>query len=125
MKRLVILLGAFLLVANVAVSQTLPNPTGAEWTCSADHSSISSYEIGWFLAGATAPVSTTDLGKPIPTAANLCTSAINVMPLAFAEYSAKVRCKVAGAPVIYSEWSDPSNLFQRVPGKPGGVVVKK
>ena len=123
MKRIVLILAVLVLVSAPVVAQTLPNPTGTEWTCSADHSAVTSYEIGWFLAGAASLVSTVDLGKP--TGPTQCAAAINVMPLAFAEYTAKVRAKVAGTPIIYSEWSDPSNLFQRVPGKPGGVVVKK
>lgn len=102
--------------------QTLPNPTGAEFTASPDHATITSYEIGWFLGGATSPVSTVDLGKPTPNASNVCTVVINVMPLPFNEYTAKVRAK---AGTVYSEWSDPSNPFQRVPGRPGGPVVKK
>ena len=123
MKILTFVVVVVLLAASPSFAQSLPNPTGAEWTCSADHTAVTSYEIGWFLAAAASPVSTVDLGKP--TGPTLCTAAINVMPLAFAEYSAKVRAKVAGTPAVYSEWSDPSNLFQRVPGKPGTVVVKK
>jgi len=123
MKRIVLILAVLVLVSAPVVAQTLPNPTGAEWTCSADHAAVTSYDIGWFLAGATSPVSTVDLGKP--TGPTLCTAVINVQPLAFAEYTAKVRAKITGTPTLYSEWSDPSNLFQRVPGKPGGVVVKK
>jgi hypothetical protein len=121
MKRVLLVL-AMLALASPALCQTLPNPTGAEWTASVDHSTISAYEIGWFLGAATSPVSTVDVGKPTPNASNVCSVTINVMPLPFGEYVARVRAK---AGTVYSEWSDPSNLFQRVPGKPGGPVVKK
>lgn len=127
MKRLIVvtLLFALLGIASTALGQSLPNPTGAEFTPSPDHAVISSYEIGWFLGAATSPVSTVDIGKPVPTAANLCIVGINVMPLAFGEYTAKVRAKIAGTPIVYSEWSEASNPFQRVPGRPGGPVIKK
>jgi hypothetical protein len=108
--------------ASPVFAQALPNPTGATFTASPDHAAISSYEIAWFFVGGTDPVSTTDLGKPTPDALNTCTVVINVMPLAFNEYVAKVRAK---AGTVASEWSLPSNTFQRVPGKPGGPTVKK
>jgi hypothetical protein len=121
---MIILVLAFILAvsATPAFAQALPNPTGATFTASPDHASISSYEIAWFLVGAVDPVSTTDLGKPTPDALNVCTVVINVMPLAFNEYVAKIRAK---AGTVASEWSDASNRFQRVPGKPGGPTVKK
>jgi hypothetical protein len=118
-----------LLVAHAAFAQSVPNPTKANWTASPDHPTITSYEIGWFLGAATQPVTTVDLGKPTPDTVPTCSSpapcieaAINVMPLGFNEYTAKVRAK---AGTMYSEWSDPSNPFARVPGPPGGPVVKK
>lgn len=107
--------------ASATEAQVLPNPTRAEFIASLDHAVISSYEIGWFLNGATSPVSVTSIGKPAPDASNLCSTPINVMPLPFNEYTAKIRA-IAGT--MFSEWSDSSNPFQRVPGKPGKPAVK-
>jgi hypothetical protein len=118
------------LLAAAAFAQSVPNPRLINFTASPDHQSITVYEVGWFLSGATSPVGTTDLGKPAPDTVPTCSSpvpcveaSINVMPLPFAEYTAKVRAR---AGTLYSEWSLPSNPFVRVPGSPGGVpVVKK
>lgn len=118
---LVVLVFTLLGFAAVASAQTVKNPTRAEFTASADHAVITSYEIGWFLGAAVDPVSTVDLGKPTPDATNLCTTAINVMPLPFNEYTAKMRAK---AGTVYSDWSLASNPFQRVPGPPSKPVVK-
>ena len=125
MKKAILVFFVFLLLgltASVARAQTVINPTGVEFTASLDHSAISSYEIGWFLGAEIDPVSMLDIGKPAPDASNLCKVAINVMPPPFNQYTAKIRAK-AGA--VYGEWSDPSNLFFRAPGKPGGVTIKK
>lgn len=112
---------ALVMGVSPALAQTVRNPTKVEFTPSPDHAQVTSYEIGWFLGAATDPVSTVDLAKPIPDAANLCTAVINVMPLPFNEYTAKIRAK---AGTVASEWSLASNPFQRVPGPPAKPVVK-
>ena len=124
MKRIALFVALFACIAVAASAQTpIPNPRSAEFTPSPDHAAITSYEIGWFLGAAADPVSTVDIGKPTPNASNICTAAINVMPLAFGDtYTAQIRAK---AGTIYSEWSLPSNPFSRIPGQPGGPVVKK
>ena len=55
-------------------AQTVTDPRYVEFTASADHFALTSgsqpmvsgYQMGWYLSGATAPVSVTDLGKPDP-----------------------------------------------------------
>lgn len=124
MKRIALVFAVFALiglVASAAGAQTIANPTAVEFTPSADHAQIDTYEVGWFLAGATSPVSTTDIGKPTPNASNICRATINVMPLAFNSYTAKARAK---AGTVYSDWSDPSDIFLRQPGKPGKPAPK-
>jgi len=64
----------FCLVPVVVQAQSLPNPGRAEFTASADHTAITSYEIGWFLGAAVAPVSTVDVGKPTPDTVTGCAS---------------------------------------------------
>ena len=111
-----------LLVASTVFAQTLKNPSGAEFTASADHAQLTKYIIGFFLAGATDPVQTADLGKPTPDALNVIKVTINVMPLTFgASYTAKVKA-IAGT--AESVWSDASNPFDRAPGPPSKPVVK-
>jgi hypothetical protein len=117
----VLLLGV-LLLASPATAQTIRNPSAATFTASPDHAQISSYTIGYFLPGATDPVQTADLGKPTPDATQTCSVTLNVMPLTFgAAYVAKVKA-VAGT--VASDWSTPSNPFDRVPGPPSKPVVK-
>jgi hypothetical protein len=124
MKRLIVVALVFALLgcASVALAQTpIPNPTAIEFTPSPDHAQIDVYEVGWFLVGAASPVSVSDIGKPAPNASNICRATINVMPLAFNSYIAKARAK---AGTVYSDWSDPSDVFLRQPGKPGKPVPK-
>jgi hypothetical protein len=115
-------LAAFLAVPSAGLAQVpIPNPTGAEWDPSVDHAQISSYELGYYLAGATDPVQTVDLGKPDPGPDGKCRAAINVRPLGFAVYTARIKAK---AGPVASEWSDPSNPFARVPEPARNLVVK-
>lgn len=128
MTRILPLLLAVLAIAAPATAQTnVTNPTRAEFTASLDHAAITSYEIAWF-SGAAQVGAVVDLGKPTPDANQLCTATIQVMPLTFATYTAKVRAKVVtglvGAP-IYSEWSAASNAFDRAPGNSGTPIIKK
>jgi hypothetical protein len=93
------------------------------FTASADHALVTAYVLGYFAPGATQPTQEVDLGKPTPDATQTITVAINIHPLSFgAAYVAKVKA-VAGA--LVSDWSDPSNAFDRVPGKTGVPVVQK
>jgi hypothetical protein len=111
-----------LLIASVASAQTIRNPSVATFTASLDHAQVTSYTIGYFLPGATDPVQEADLGKPTPDATQTCMVVLNTMPLGFAPgYVAKVR---AWAGSVASDWSTPSNPFDRVPGPPSKPVVK-
>jgi len=124
MKRLLIvaLVVAGVLAAGPVAAQTIRNPSVATFTASPDHAQIDSYQIGFFLPGAADPVQTANLGKPTPDAAQTCTVTLNTQPLTFgAAYTAKVKA-VAGA--VASDWSEASNPFDRVPGKPSKPVVK-
>lgn len=129
MRQLVMAGLGLIVMASMASAQPVPNPTRLHFTASLDHQAVTTYEVGWFLAGATDAVSTVDLGKPAPDTVTGCASpapcieaAVNVMPLPFAEYTAKVRAR---AGTLASDWSVASNPFVRVPGAPGGPVVKK
>jgi hypothetical protein len=81
------------------------------------------YEIGYFLAGAAEPVQIASLGSfAAVTYPGVATAPIDVKPLAFSGYTAKVRLTVSG---MTSEWSAPSNPFGRVPLPPGNVNVER
>jgi hypothetical protein len=118
-----VLVAACLVLSPVVVhGQTIKNPSVATFTASADHASVTSYTIGYFLPGATDPVQTANLGKPTPDATQTCTVTLNTQPLTFgANYTAKVKA-IAGT--AESVWSEASNPFDRVPGPPSKPVVK-
>lgn len=99
------------------------NPDLVQFTPSDDHAQIEKYILGWFSdANTLTPISEVDLGKPTPDTNNLCSTKINSRPLPFKlNYYARVRA-VAGT--FSSDWSDPSNPFDRKPGKSGTPIIK-
>jgi hypothetical protein len=122
MRRLLVLAALLTLWAAVASAQNVRNPSVAQWTASLDHAQVTSYVIAFYLPGATDPVQEVDLGKPTPDATQTCAANINTMPLTFGVgYTAKLKAVAAGAA---SDWSLPSNAFDRVPGPPSKAVVK-
>ena len=122
LARLFVWTLALLCVAAVAVeAQTVRNPTQVVWTPSADHASVTSYQMGFFLAGATDPVQSADLGKPTPNAQNECVATLPSYPIG-TTYMAKLRA-FAGA--VSSDWSAESNPFYRAPAPiPAAPVVR-
>ena len=134
MKRVLFVL-ALLALATPALAQTKPvNPTSVEWTDPNDYATVTSWQVGFFVSGATTPVQTpVDLGKPALVTTGCTVSpclkaSINTQPVPFGmNYVARIRTvvTVSGAP-LYSEWSDEGTtaFFERRPGKPGGTVVK-
>ena len=128
MKK-ILLTGLFLLVAGVAFAQKPVNPREVQFNDPNDYVLMTGWEIAFFLPGATEPVQgPQSIGKP-PVTSTGCVlvspciiGAINTQPIPFGlNYTAKVR-GIAGE--FVSEWSDPSGPFDRIPGKPGGTVVK-
>lgn len=120
-----VLVGAFLVLSPVLVhGQTKPpNPRTLEFTPSVDHASATSYRLGYFLPGATEPVQVVDIGKPTPDAQNVCRATINTQPLGFGlDYTGKLKTIISAG--VESEWSEPSNPFDRVPGAPGRPAIK-
>lgn len=110
-----------LALAAVAAAQTpVRNPTTVQFTASADHATLTRYEIGWF-AGGVDPVQVGDLGKPTPDGNNLVSHALPSYPLG-TTYTAKVR---AYAGTVAGDWSADSNPFYRTPLPPAGQVVIK
>jgi len=109
------ILGLLLLLPTLAAAQTVTNPTRAEYSPSADHSIVTRYEIGYFLApDAPTPFFTSDLGKP--TCSPICQNILPAKP-AFGPFWAKVRAygTQQGGGEIASVWSEPSNPFVLLP----------
>jgi len=78
---------------SVVAAQNPVNPTGFEFT-SPDHPIVTSYDLGFFLLGAAQPVSTIDIGKPVPRPDGVIAGPLNARPLALGSYELKVRAKV-------------------------------
>lgn len=120
-----LIVGLFLAAPAVAAAQTVPsikNPRLVEFTVSPDHAVIDSYELGFFMPGAALPFTIVNIGKPAPDATGTASAPINVQPFTFAaDYTAKLRAVVGTAT---SDWSAPSNPFDRVPGAPSKLVAK-
>jgi hypothetical protein len=122
MKRFLLALLAVLLCSAPVQAQTpVPNPTSVAFTASADHSTLTGYRIGYFVAGATSPIQEADLPLGTPDGTQTVTAVINSRPLGYGVYVAKVRA-VAGT--MLSEWSPDSNPFSRVPLPPSSLVVR-
>jgi hypothetical protein len=122
MKQWCLCLTLVLLMPAMVSAQTVKNPTGATFTASLDHALITSYTIGYFLAGATAPVQEAGLGKPVPDGTQTCTVVLDTRPLGFGAYTARVK---ALAGTVASDWSAASNAFDRSPLPPASAPVVK
>ena len=109
-----------LLCAAPAWAQNVKNPTRAIFKCSADHDMHTGHEID-VINESGAVLQTLTFGTAAPDANGDVTLAINVQPVSFGAYTAKVRA-TAGA--WKSESSEPSNVWERVPGKPGKPVTQ-
>lgn len=110
------------MLAAVLMQQPAPvkNPTRVEFTCQ-DHDRDDNHEMDIIRTSDGVVIQTIQLGDPAPDANGVIRANVNVQPIAFGEYTARVRA-VAG--VIRSDNSTDSNLFQRSPGTPAGVVVR-
>jgi hypothetical protein len=105
-----------LLVSTSAMAQTAPvkNPTLVVFRCSSDHDLHTGHEMD-IVATNGQVIQTLSLGTATPDAAGDVRLPINVQPIAFGVYTARVRA-VAGAAKSFD--SDPSNVWERAPGRP-------
>lgn len=136
MKRVLFVVVA-LLCAVPVMAQTKPvNPRTLEVNPDvADYPNITRLEVGYFLPGATQPVSApVSIGKP-PITSTGCTApvvdpcvrvTVNTMVLPFgADYVAKVwAVAVVNSVDNFSPWSPASNPFDRRPAPATGVAIK-
>jgi hypothetical protein len=115
------MLGELLMLAALVQTREVPkNPTEVIFTC-ADHDRDDQHELDIIRSSDGTVLQTILLGDPPADAAGLITAAINVQPIAFGTYTAVARAVAGG---VKSENSDPSNAWERVPGKPGTVRVQ-
>lgn len=126
MKHLIAALAVlFVFVAPAyTAAQTTPNvinPGTLSFIVSEDHALLNGYTAGFFLPGAEAPFMTVDIGKPVPDANGLAITPINTRPVKF-DVNITVRL-MSVAEGASSEWSEPSNPFDRKPGPPTKPIV--
>jgi hypothetical protein len=114
---------ALLVCAVPASAQTLVNPSTLIFTVSPDHAQVTRYVVGYFLPGATAPVTQNDLPPGTPNAQQEVSNPILLAGMPFASgIFAKVKA-VAGT--MESPWSEASNAFDRAPLPPGVPSVRR
>lgn len=136
MKRLALTLLCLLLAAPVC-AQAVLNPTKIAWQVSANHSDtlpdgssmVLRYEVRFYAPTATAPTSTSNLGKPTPNASNIAevdlTTHLVALPIdPSIQFVARI---VALGPTGTSDESPSSNPFVKAgkPGAPANVVVSR
>lgn len=78
------------------------NPFEIEFDPSTDHAIVTSYEVGFFFAGATNPVSTEDVGKPALVTGKVVAQLAS-KPTSLGQYEMKVRSRGTGGAV--SAWA--------------------
>lgn len=131
MKR--ILLAALMLMVPVLASAQTPlrNPGEVYFTPSDDHAILDSYVVGVFTSTTSmTSILEFNIGKPAPAADTFCHSIIYnevIKPLTWkADYIVRVKSvgKDANGNLVSGDWSDPSNPFDRAPGKPPKVGAK-
>lgn len=127
---------AFVLLGvwQIAQAQPIQNPSTLEFQASPDHNvvdlsvpNVSSYELEFYLAGATAPVQRPSIGKPTPDASGKITVNLNTVarPILLAgTYTVKAVAIGAGGGVSKSPDSSPFILAPRTPAPPGTPIPK-
>ena len=100
------------------------NPTKVEFDCP-DHAVDTGHEMDIINAAGTV-LQTLSLGDPAMVAGKVV-APINVQPIAFGAYTAKVRVVVqpASGPPVKSEDSGPSNVWERTAMQPVSVTLTR
>jgi hypothetical protein len=108
------------LTAAMLQAGTVKNPRTVEFTCQ-DHDRDDQHELDIIRVADGAVIQTLQLGDPAVDTDGKVRTVINVQPIAFGEYKARVRAVVG---TLKSDDSADSNTFERVPGAPSGATVK-
>jgi hypothetical protein len=120
MSRLVLCVLFLLIPMSVWGQTVVRNPRSVTFTCP-DHAQDDNHEIDIVRASDGVVVQTITGGDPPADAEGMVTIALNVQPVAFGTYTVRVRAVAAG---IKSDASDSSDVWERAPGKPTGLIVK-
>ena len=104
-----------------STAQTPRNPTTAVWDESSDHATIDTYAMDIVRRIDDVVLRTLDLGLGTLVAGATRTATFNVMPIEFGTYYCVLRAVGAG---IESDNSDPSNDWDRAPGRPSSATVQ-
>lgn len=120
MRGIFSVVACVLLAAVAASAQTVQNPRRVIFTASEDHDQLTAYEIDIVRVSDGVVMQTISAGLPAPDGNGDVTVGLNVQPIAFGTYVVRVRA-VAGT--NKSVDSEPSNLWERVPGPPGKPSV--
>ena len=122
MKRILYLLPA-LLALPAPQATPIKNPSALAFTCP-DHAADTAHEIAIVRDSDGVTIQTISGGDPALTG-NEVVIPLNVQPIEFGRYKFRAR---AGGPspsgTIWSDWSDLTEVWERAPGKPGGLAVK-
>ena len=111
---------SFVLGISLYAQVPVKNPSGLAFLCP-DHATDSGHEVDIIRESDGVVIQTLSVGDPPLNAQGEVEVAINVQPVAFGQYRFAARA-TAGA--LESDTSVPSALWERVPGRPSGIVVK-
>ena len=115
-------LGLLAIVASwqLGHAQTvIKNPSGLAFQCP-DHALDDAHEIAIVRESDGVTIQTIAAGDP-PLVEGEVVAAINVQPVAFGQYRFRVRAIAGG---VASDWSELSDVWERAPGRPSGLVVR-
>lgn len=123
MRHTLRVLGAVIGLAAVTVfAQTIVvNPTRIVFQCP-DHAQDTNHDVQILRQDGTVLSTLTDVGDPAAAANGDVTLPLNVQPIAFGSYTARVRAK-AGTSV--GEWSNPTAVWSRSVETPTGARVER
>lgn len=120
MKSAVLAL-AILALPSLCLAQTpIRNPSAISFTCP-DHGSDDQHEADIVAVSDGKVVATLLLGDPAPSITGIVIAPLNVQPVAFGQYRVVLRAVVGAQKSANSE---PSDIFERVPGSPSKGVLK-
>lgn len=120
MKSLLIITAMFMLTATLQAQAPIKNPTAVLFTCP-DHALDDQHELDIIRVSDMVVVQTILGGDPPADAAGDVRININVQPVAFGQYTIRVRA-VAGA--LKSDNSAPTAIWERAPGAPTKTRVQ-
>ena len=118
MTFLIAIFGIFL-----AAQVPIKNPSGLAFTCP-DHATDSGHEIAVVRDSDGITVQTFDVGDPALSGAEVVVK-LNIQPIPFGRYRFKARAGgMSPEGIIWSDWSDLTEVWERAPGKLTNLVVK-